>query len=416
MREQLITGGRGCEAKGSREHAKGFDNTKHILNNNNNNRPGGVECSPPGHKEQETMKRGGYMKRVLRTCLAAAAIMAGPTACVNHESTPDDSGLPGAIAFGVSPSSRAVIDDATQIGAFHVWAYHYGEGNTDVTDVFDSGEEETVFDVQEVTKVDNRWVYEPLRMWEKGVTYNFYALYPTDEKHEGLVPTAEGTLPYLSIAMHDASFGSGSKETMIDLMMGVAKGLKYDETAGAQPVELAFHHLLAQLRFVGKRHAATEGIAEETFKPVVISMKLYGMYTEGSFSSEHFDEGDVTSIRGGWKTPSMEQEDETTANNPYAEHEGTVELSMEGNVLMEAITVIPQRLEPNFYLDIAYSTDGGTTVRHQQVQLISLLLTTWEAGQVYTYTFTVSDDERILFDTPTVNAWEEAAGGIIIVE
>ena len=246
------------------------------------------------------------MKRVLRTCLAAAAIMAGPTACVNHESTPGDSGLPGAIAFGVSPASRAIIDDATQIDAFHVWAYHYGEGNTDVTDVLDNGVEETAFDVQEVTKVDNRWVYEPLRMWEKGVTYDFYAMYPGEEKREGLAQLADGTLPYLSIAMYEVWRKEWNKESMNDLMMGVAKGLKYDETTGAQPVELTFHHLLAQLRFVGKRHAATEGISEETFKPVVTSMKLYGMYKGGSFSSEHFDEGDVTSIREGWVTPSIE--------------------------------------------------------------------------------------------------------------
>ena len=54
--------------------------------------------------------------------------------------------------------------------------------------------------------------------------------------------------------------------------------------------------------------------------------------------------------------------------------------------------------------------------RRSEVYLASLPLAVWEAGKHYRYTFTISDNDRILFDTPTVNAWTEAVGGIIIVD
>ncbi len=43
-------------------------------------------------------------------------------------------------------------------------------------------------------------------------------------------------------------------------------------------------------------------------------------------------------------------------------------------------------------------------------------MSTWEAGRQYRYTFNISDRDRILFDTPTVNGWDEAVGGITIVD
>ena len=78
--------------------------------------------------------------------------------------------------------------------------------------------------------------------------------------------------------------------------------------------------------------------------------------------------------------------------------------------------VFPQALTSDVYFEITYSTDGGTNYTTQKVQLISSPLSVWEAGRRYSYSFTVSDNDRILFDVPTVNGWDEATGGIIIVD
>ena len=344
------------------------------------------------------------MKQGFWTKIAACALAVTLAGCAESESD-SDAAASRTIGFGVATESRAVINSAADMTQFHVWAYHYGGNDA----------ETMVFDPQEVNKSDGQWVYEPLQQWEEGVSYNFYALYPAGSiKNVGLTKDETG-MSYLEIFPYDAS-PTGTGEIM-DLMLAAAEGVEYDATQGAQPVALTFYHLLARVKFVGKAHEASAGIPG--FNPVVYSAKLYGMYEDGSFSGKNFTAGDVASIRNGWTIPAtggVGGESPTTADEPYAAMEGEVRLTTDGEDILNDMTVIPQSLTQDFYVEITYSTDGGATRRTQRVQLISLPLTTWEAGQAYAYTFTVSDNDRILFDTPTVTPWDEASGGIIIVD
>ena len=177
-------------------------------------------------------------------------------------------------------------------------------------------------------------------------------------------------------------------------------------------VAFTFGHLLARVEFVVKRNAAADGI--EGFNPVIHSAKLCGMHKTADFSASAADLIDKEVISAGW-TISTDESDRTTKNEPFAVLSEEISVNADGTTLIDAL-LFPQDLTIEYYFEVTYSSASDREPCTSTVPLVSLPLTTWEAGKHYRYTFTVSDEDRILFDTPTVNAWGEATGGIIIVE
>ena len=123
---------------------------------------------------------------------------------------------------------------------------------------------------------------------------------------------------------------------------------------------------------------------------------------------------DKEAISAGWAI-STDESDRTTKNEPFAVLSEEISVNADGTTLIDAL-LFPQDLTIEYYFEVTYSSASDREPCTSTVPLVSLPLTTWEAGKHYRYTFTVSDEDRILFDTPTVNAWGEATGGIIIVE
>ena len=80
----------------------------------------------------------------------------------------------------------------------------------------------------------------------------------------------------------------------------------------------------------------------------------------------------------------------------------------------EDVLLFPQQVERDFAIYVRYSVNGG----EMQEQIIPLngLVGEFVAGKYYRFTFTVIDEDHILFAPPTVNNWNEATGGIIVVE
>lgn len=55
-------------------------------------------------------------------------------------------------------------------------------------------------------------------------------------------------------------------------------------------------------------------------------------------------------------------------------------------------------------------------LNEEHTKTATLPAITWEAGKSYTYTLTIESDGRIHFETPVIDKWDEALGGIIIVD
>ena len=318
------------------------------------------------------------------------------TSCTNilvHDAEED--GVDGmAIDFRTPALTRVAIESFTPGSSFSVWGWYVPE---------DAANE--VFNATTVSTPDGSvWTYEGLRYWKADKTYSFYALYPSVTD---LMANAATAAHYdedgdLSVTAFDASKG-------YDLMAASAFNISGSNTG---KVAFTFGHLLARVEFVVKRNAAADGI--EGFNPVIHSAKLYGMHKTADFSASAADLIDKEVISAGW-TISTDESDRTTKNEPFAVLSEEISVNADGTTLIDAL-LFPQDLTIEYYFEVTYSSASDREPCTSTVPLVSLPLTTWEAGKHYRYTFTVSDEDRILFDTPTVNAWGEATGGIIIVE
>lgn len=275
-------------------------------------------------------------------------------------------------------SSRAAIgsEGFPNGSAFAVWGYMTKDIQT--ADVFDG---------QAVTKdTEGNWNYDDVRYWFPGWNYIFYGVYPADISKSVSVSQSG----VIAIDNFDCSNAN-------DLMTA-----KSDEMSGDSPtqVSMLFKHLLAKVSFVGKISPSSIGI--EGFQPEVLSAKIYGMNKTASYSNSSSNAWTVTG------SP-------TTSDKPLAKMESKLLLKAEGVNLLEVLP-FPQDLENDYYFEVTYSRDGGLTTQHAKVQLFTLSVSQWEAGRSYQYVFSVSADDRIIFDTPTVTAWDEAVGGITIVD
>lgn len=324
-----------------------------------------------------------YVKPV-SLCLAAVSVwLLG--ACTSE--TPDTSHEVKAISFN-TPQTRAAIEDPSGMKAFSVWGWYR---NTTT-----GGSPVSVFDNTTVTQ-SSGWNYEGgTRYWIPGNTYNFYAVHPVGLANA--LCTDEGIL---SITNFDCS-------TNTDLMIASRPQLTSEEGI-AQGVQLNFSHLLARIEVSAKRHSATVDI--EGFKPQVTSVKLYGMSKTANFKADTNDVGNIN--MASWTIGDTP----TTGDSPLAELPQPVDITSSQELSVMDVLLFPQLVEKEFYLEITFSTDGGMHTKPiQKVQLTSLPVTQWEAGKHYHYSFTISADDRILFEKPTVTEWDEAVGGIIIVD
>ena len=300
-------------------------------------------------------------------------------ACTSEVTDEDLQGDASPIAFRTAEVTKAVVTGFNDGDAFSVW----GGYDNDATNVFDG---------VTVTNSNGLWTYSPYRYWVADKKYRFYALYPTAET----LATDGCTAFYsetgaLSITGFDATKGHDLMTAQSDVMYG----------DNPQLVAFTFDHLLARLEFVGKIDPSTAAMLPN-FTATVTSASLTGMESMGTYKD------------GIWTL--------TDKDAPLAAIDATAnfELSGEDRSLFGDILYFPQTDIPETYnLEIEYSVKADNTstpvTKDISVQLSSLG-TVWEPGKYYRYVFTIMDEDHILFSKPTVSAWDEASGGIIVVE
>lgn len=345
-----------------------------------------------------TIKKKAMSARILLPALLLASGL--PAVTVSCSGTIHETAGDNVISFSSAVETKSPIESINDISQFAVWGY-YDDGNGHYIDVFGQiGTENTSVEVRNETGI---WVYDDVKMWQFGKTYNFHAVFPTDLKHVVEVPDAESS-PFLSILDYDV------KHSGMDVMVAESKGIIYPEGSRPSPVALAFKHLLTRIEFIGKIDDATAANLPG-FKATIISARLYGLYQEGHFPEKH-GEDDLADISWGFVSGTQ-----TTSDNPFINISG-IEMETSGTSLFGGeFFVFPSKSLTEYVLHIEWRAGLDGTMRTESQDIIlSSASRTWDAGKKYTYTFNISDTDHILFDTPTVQEWDDAAGGIIIVD
>ena len=173
------------------------------------------------------------MKRIsIKATIGMAAILLLTAACTD-ELNDRQGDTEYAIAFTPATETRAAVEsgELPENSSFNVWGW-YGTENNITNQVFANNHET-------VTKSGNSWGYTGgTQYWIKGMTYNFYGVYPANLgecSKDGIITVNE---------FDCSKFG----EEAVDLMTAMAQG----SGDNPQPVVMPFKHALTRITFSAK--------------------------------------------------------------------------------------------------------------------------------------------------------------------
>lgn len=294
------------------------------------------------------------------------------TACADQQSREPqlDTAAIG-FATSVTRSATGPVSGFAAGDSFDVWAQMV---MTDAGDSPLTGTPVTVFSEEPVTTADGTvWSYVNTKYWEVA-DYAFAAIFPAEVDGASVAFDTSGN-PVFKIDNYNATAN-------YDLMTA-SQTASYRGTAS--PVQFQFEHLLSRVSIAGRA---------ENGNVTINSITLTGVSESGSYDSASGWSGLAA---GNGFTASNIQLNGTTAD-------------VIGNKLM-----IPQPVG-GMEVSVNYKPDGASASLSATYELpVTEFVSSWEPGRSYRYTFVVYGN-RIIFDKPTVTAWDDATGGIIVVE
>ena len=337
-------------------------------------------------------------KNAIRLLLVPVAM--GLAAC-RHDAGPDAA---GAIRFASPALTRVAVENADALetlgGAFTVWGrYAATAGGGEYGEVFRGG--------RKVTYGTVGWTYEgDYEYWYPGNTYDFYALCPSaDQLREGGITASGDKDGNIAVQNFDARKG-------IDLMRA-EQTVSVREGIWPGRVAFSFRHLPARVEFVGKLDPASAEMIQG-FRVEITGARLYGIPSGGTYEAANWAPGTTTDAEHPFSSYTVPD----GGTGIVLDKNGTSVIG--ANEAGKACLPLPGRLGDGacFAVDYVVKSAGDDAgVKHTEViPLASLGVTEWEPGRSYRYAFTVADGAHILFSPPAVEAWQDATGGIIVVE
>lgn len=317
---------------------------------------------------QALIKRKKEMKELVLS-IAGALLL---TACADQQSREPQLDI-AAIGFATSVTRSATgpVSGFAAGDSFDVWAQMVmtDAGGSPLTST-----PVTVFSEEPVTTADGTvWSYVNTKYWEVA-DYAFAAIFPAEVNGASVAFDISGN-PVFNIDNYNATAN-------YDLMTA-SQTASYRGTAS--PVQFQFEHLLSRVSIAGRA---------ENGNVTINSITLTGVSESGSYDSASGWSGLAA---GNGFTASNIQLNGTTAD-------------VIGNKLM-----IPQPVG-GMEVSVNYKPDGASASLSATYELpVTEFVSSWEPGRSYRYTFVVYGN-RIIFDKPTVTAWDDATGGIIVVE
>lgn len=307
------------------------------------------------------------MKKIL-LLLSAAAVMTscsdsgmvrqdiadgGQTAEIRFSNT-----LPGGI-------TRTTLTQFPENSQMQVYGIQSTDGSTDLSD--------TIFKKQLVQKGATDWTYSPLKYWNKNSNYEFYAIYPYNDKY--IWNGTSKTFTVCDFLVEDAI------ASQTDIMIA-----EKNTSKPYNVVTMNFNHILSQINFYAKHNMtlAADGVASVKINKFNLTgIKKYGTFTQTGFNSGTGNvEGTWTSLNKEYKLSDFPGVGVTLSDN-----------SSKG--IVEDLLLCPQSLSVTLSVEYVVSYQDGTTATFvKSIPLESIMvdnepLDEWEMNTIYNYTMTI---------------------------
>lgn len=300
------------------------------------------------------------MKRILFAILGVAAI----AACSKTEVVSISEG--NAIKFDnafVGNPTKAGLPTDDQYGASKLPPHFFVYAKT--------GDAEVVFEGEKVYPSNGVWVYDNLKKWESGKTYNFAAYASKEELTETIA------FDYTNHELKITGFES-SDLRQTDLLLATSD----EHLTTNVKVPFAFKHALAMIKFTLKNGLGNNDLTISDFK-------IEGIDTKGNVKINNSDNIVWESVG----TPAEFTNEEITSTQAAAG-------------VSDEFVVIPQNKEIKVTFTVTVTNKPDIT--KPLTATITVDKTNWECGKRYNYvaTITGTDMDVIEFEAPTVSDWD----------
>ena len=282
-------------------------------------------------------------------------------------------------------SSGSTISVAARKSAGTTWS------STDASYVFN-----TTSHLQNVqtTNGSGACTYSPAAYWSGNSVFRFRAVYPIAPDQVSYSDDLDGNAVISNFTVN------ASASAQKDLMLSDMVERSLTSVGNPDPVEIVFHHLLCKVTFKINEDITTPNAGLDVF--TVTGVKLNGLPDRGSYTG--------TSTSGTWNTAGALGLTCINNTNYNIDNAGTYTTVFDG-LLLIPMTITNQ---VNMVLDYKVSHNGGEATTKSAV--ISIPAITWEAGKVYTYQLSMSEEYYIRFGNITVDPWgsTQSSGSVII--
>ena len=236
--------------------------------------------------------------------------------------------------------------------------------------------------------------YSPAAYWSGNSVFRFRAVYPIAPDLVSYTDDLNGNAVISNFTVN------ASASSQKDLMLSDMVERTLTSVGNPAAVDIVFHHLLCKVTFKINEDTSTPNAGLDVF--TVTGVKLNGLPDRGTYTG--------TSTTGTWSTSGAQGL--TCINNTnYAIDNGGAYTTVFNGLLLIPMTITNQ---VNMVLDYKVSHNGGEATTKSAV--ISIPAITWEAGKVYTYQLSMSEEYYIRFGNITVDPWgsTQSSGSVII--
>lgn len=268
------------------------------------------------------------------------------------------------------------------------------------------------FDDQAVTKTGDKWSYSPLKYWNTGSTYEFYAIYPKDK----ITHSFDKATRMFSIS--DFVIANKVKEQS-DVMIA-----EKNTTDPLNTVEFNFNHILSNVNFYFKTISSFD--FNEIASIEVVDFDIEGICNKGSYQQ-------TGNVEGTWTA--------STSSTDIYDFPKVTSGSVSNNTsyveLAEDLLLLPQSLDSDdkkITMTYRINYNDGTAARYTKSVALkeakftksasgaSEDMSVWKPNYIYNYYLAVNPallpngSSAVIDFTAEIDEWKEEIDSEIVVK
>ena len=240
-----------------------------------------------------------------------------------------------------------------------------------------------MFENQQVTYDGKLWAYSPIRYWNAGSQYDFYAFYPYSVEHTFNVDTKKYAIADFEVAQNPAD--------QVDVMIAQRK----INSSPYNTVDFVFNHLLSNVNFYMKASGELNLFKVKSIE--IVAFEIEGLKSKGSFTQTDWNGNNA--VEGTWTV-----DEKSVYKMPVAGGQSTTTSLVD---LQTDLLMMPQTISDDAKVSVTYKLnyqDGTSTMFTREAKFANVAgkrngsedvtIAKWESKNRYNYYLLVNPSKN----------------------